>query len=685
MVIAVKHLRELASEKHATLLISLCILTVYGLSFYKRQASYTYWMQDIGEYVVEDVTAMSTRDAYWWLKMAKDMDEGKLGKGLIDPTKNYPDLATYPENPSLLAGFISFFKIFTNGNYYRAGLLLAPPLAGLFVFPLLLYCHILGFGASAILGGLIGSFSLSYYGRSAMGCVDTDLLNIFLPMSVSAFVVLINRNRTGRTNFLLALGAGTMMYLFNWWYQQPLFFAIYIFFLAIYISVIRLPRKQIICILIAFSLASGPIYVFQSLDSLKNFVSAFFFPRPTGQIVWPDMMPLTQEAQSLDFVTQVRVLYDFLPIVFAGFSGLLCLYILRWKQMVPITPLLLIGLWSLVGPTRFAMYLAPFIGVGLGVLIELVTRSTAEKFGFHPFVSLVFAVILMWAIFFTTINYSGYHYIPKPTVSAATTRAFLEIKRVVPKNAAMFSSWSYGYPLMEIGEFATYQDGSAHGGIRSTLIAKAMTSPHQEDMVALLSSLEEYGFEGLRSLILEKDLSGDQLVSIVFNHPADIKKDTVHILYTEEMIRVFAGLSSIGTWDFSRKTSNSMEYTNLHYFSEVNNIIICKEGRIDLNKGTIFDQTTIVPLKSALFIKDGYVISRFDYGPSKGVYLQILLKANNIPELQVLEEPLFKSNFNQQYILGNFDRRFFQEVYNRFPVARVLRVNKGANRTPSDG
>ena len=41
---------------------------------------------------------------------------------------------------------------------------LIPLLAGLFVFPLCFYFYRLGYGASAVLGGLVGSFSPAYYG-----------------------------------------------------------------------------------------------------------------------------------------------------------------------------------------------------------------------------------------------------------------------------------------------------------------------------------------------------------------------------------------------------------------------------------------------------------------------------------------------------------------------------------------
>jgi dolichyl-diphosphooligosaccharide--protein glycosyltransferase len=286
----------------------------------------------------------------------------------------------------------------------------------------------------------------------------------------------------------------------------------------------------------------------------------------------------------------------------------------------------------------------------------------------------------MLTVFFSTISYSAYHFIPGPVVPAATTQAILEIKRIVPKHSAMLTWWDYGYPLMEIGEFATYHNNGLNGKIRSTLIAKALTSPHQADIPALISNLETYGFKRLNKMVTEKNLSGEQLMEKVFNHPVNMTKDNIYVLYTDDMVKTFGNISTIGSWDFDKKTSDWKGYALLTYYSQANNVITFQGGRIDLTQGIIFEGAIAVPLLAVLFIEDGYVIDRMNYAADKGVYLQVLLKKNQIPRLQVLGEPVFRSNFNQQFILGNFDRRYFEEVYNNFPVARVLKVKPVAGQ-----
>ncbi len=50
------------------------------------------------------------------------------------------------------------------------------------------------------------------------------------------------------------------------------------------------------------------------------------------------------------------------------------------------------------------------------------------------------------------------------------------------------------------------------------------------------------------------------------------------------------------------------------------------------------------------------------------------MKGGKVYLVLVADDRLFWSNFNQQFLLGNYDRRYFEEVYNNFPAGRVLKV-----------
>ncbi|MFC1845006.1 STT3 domain-containing protein [Thermodesulfobacteriota bacterium] len=669
-------LQTFLRNNYIALLIFLAILVVYGLSSYKRQADYWYWLENSQDYVVENVTAMTTLDAYYWLKMARELDNGTLGKAT---TKGYPDLVplALKDKPGLLAKFISFGKNFTGGDYYRAGLLLVTVLSGLFIFPLFFYFQRLGFGASAVLGGLVGTFGHAYYDRTMMGRVDTDLLNTFFPLAVACFILPMTREKTLRANISLAVGAGLTMYLFTQWYQMPAFILVYLFVIALYLLLGRVHWKHIVPILLVYLLLSGPNNLLQIMGSIQTFIKAYISPPPTGHIAWPNILHTVAEAQTRSITMKLNMLHGFWPIVFAGFSGLIYLSFRRFRQMIPVTPVLILSAWAMTGPSRFVMYLAPFIGVGAGVLIELLMKYVGGKIRIRLLPLTLISISFMFVLFFSTARYTSFYQHTAPSIPADTTKALLDIKKIVPKNSAMFTPfWEYGYALMEIGEFATYHDGGLQGGIRSTLTAKAMTSKRQKEMVSLLSYLEDNGFKQLSSRIRKEKISADKMMEIVFNYPGNFQGENTYVLYLEKMIWKFSPMSYFGNWDFDKKKSDTMDYVELFCKSLVNNIITCSDGTINLARGLMNDGTVDIPLRAALFVNDGYVVDQKNYPRNEGYYLQVLMKKGKVYMTLVADERLFLTNFNQQFLLGNYDRRYFEEVYNNFPVARVLKVKR---------
>ena len=70
------------------------------------------------------------------------------------------------------------------------------------------------------------------------------------------------------------------------------------------------------------------------------------------------------------------------------------------------------------------------------------------------------------------------------------------------------------------------------------------------------------------------------------------------------------------------------------------------------------------------------MVERTDYDREDGYYLQVLMKNGKVLRILVADEQLFSTNFNQQYLLGYYDSRYFEEIYNDFPNARVYKVKK---------
>ena len=678
-------IKTLFSRHRKFLWLLFCITLVYGVSFYFHQSSYQYWMSHSKAYVVDDVVAMSGYDPYYWLKMARELDAGTIGIGRPEPTKAYPDgqRLAIDDTPSLLAEMISLARNFTEDNYYRAGLLLIPLLAGLFVLPLFFYFQRLGFAEAAIFGGLLTLFSPAYYDRVKMGRVDTDLLNVFFPLAISAFILPLNRERSWPANLGLAAAAGLMMQLFVRWYQQPSFIAGYAVVLLFYALLQRLPWRQILATTGVFLLCSGPGYVLEVFHSLQVFANAYIAPPPTGLIAWPNVLGVVTEAKGRGVLATLKLVHPFLPLIAIGCLGLAYLCLRYFRKMIPLAPLLALGGWSLVGPNRFAMYLAPLVAVGIGVVVQLAAQQLWRRLRFSELAASLATLMVLLGLFASATAYSGFPPPPKPAFTAETTRSLLEIKQRVPQHAAMFTPfWELGYGLMEIGDFATYHDGGLQGGMRTTLAAQAALAPDQGDMVSLLSYLEDHGFNQLAAKIRKDQLTSAQLLELVFDYPRPFSGEHVYVLYLEPMLWKTEGLSRFGTWDFDVRRSEPVHYYDIQCLTLEKAMLRCREGTVDLEQGRMNNGQADIAFKQALFVNNGYVVKQIDYPRDSEYYLQVLMNKGEIFRVLVAGKRLFFSNFNQQYLLGRYDRRYFREVYNDFPRVRLLQVKQGSTAQP---
>ena len=67
----------------------------------------------------------------------------------------------------------------------------------------------------------------------------------------------------------------------------------------------------------------------------------------------------------------------------------------------------------------------------------------------------------------------------------------------------------------------------------------------------------------------------------------------------------------------------------------------------------------------------GQVAQVKHFSHHRGYTLQIMLdNPRQFSEVYLLEDDVFLSNFNQMFMLGNYDRNLFEETMNAFPLSR---------------
>ena len=137
------------------------------------------------------------------------------------------------------------------------------------------------------------------------------------------------------------------------------------------------------------------------------------------------------------------------------------------------------------------------------------------------------------------------------------------------------------------------------------------------------------------------------------------------------MTSKYGAISRIGSWDLKKGGSKPRGYQMLACNSINNKEMNCRGAKINLKTGKINNQA---PLRRIVFVRGGNILREQKFGHQSGYTLQIIISGQRILEVQLIDENVFRSNFNQMFLLGRFDKNIFEETYNAFPFSRLYRV-----------
>ncbi|MFL2809066.1 MAG: hypothetical protein ACJ0DG_08440, partial [bacterium] len=164
--------------------------------------------------------------------------------------------------------------------------------------------------------------------------------------------------------------------------------------------------------------------------------------------------------------------------------------------------------------------------------------------------------------------------------------------------------------------------------------------------------------------------SPEALLTAVRN-PKHKPWDPIYLFFTADMTGKYGAISKLGSWDIVSGGSKPRGYQNLACNKITNEEMSCRGAKIDLKAGKINNQ---VALKRMVFIRDGQVLREQAFGHAQGYTLQLLVAGKQIVEVQLIDEVVFRSNYNQMFLLGRYREDLYEETYNAFPFSRLYRV-----------
>lgn len=779
-------------RKYNSFLFAGVLLFCFLISVGFRYQQFETWKQTPETYFVGERPMMTTLDAPFYLRWAREYNEGTFGQ------KNF--LENYPANTEnirdrsitqkfrdpqkissasasstqlsssgtleinyldlpLISSIIAFLAPFFNYNYYLTGTLLIPVLASLFILPLGIYFFRIGVPASGLLGGLIGTFSSAYYMRTSIGRIDTDMLNLFFPILAALLILLAGKAKTELNVLLYSVGAGLSLLLFHWWYPKAAFTLSFYIVLILSLFVHKIRFRTILLSSILFVVCAQPATLIKGSGSISGQMSRYFYIEKetlgtlneniTATASFPNTMTTISEVNKVPIDVVLKRVLSNLIFSWTGFIAFFGLAVIRWRVLLPLTPVLALGLFSILSSNRFIMFLAPFIGIGLGWFLQLVvempfyvlaqrrkdakkTNSAAKKTnprskgieekgkGLKTKSSL-WVKLITWfptdyyanreatkgtktvrlneqisakegskntynndtdvgwwnwgrqgvlylgmGFFFWLISgQTAISFVPRPSIHTGLYATFLEAKKKVPEDSVLLTWWDYGHTLIDLG-FSTFHDGGSQFSPKTYFIARSLISPDQDELFDITQYLATEGNRG----ITENNTSPEALLKAVRN-PTIKPLDPIYLFFTADMTGKYGAISKLGSWDIVKGGSKPRGYQNLTCNKITNEEMTCRGAKIDLKVGKINNQ---VALKRVLFIRDGKVIREQKFGHTQGYTLQMLVSGNQIVGVQLIDEEVFKSNYNHMFLLGLYRKDLYEEIYNAFPFSRLFKV-----------
>lgn len=683
-----KKIQSFATERFLLPLPAfLALLTLaFALTAGLRYKQIHEWQKNPQANFASGTPIMTSYDAYYWLRWAREIRDGTFISQAPDKLRNYPDGDAKPRVPAV-SHLLAFVSQFTGRSVYDTGFYLVPLLSALFVFPLGLYARKMGYPLAGLVASATAGVATEYFLRTSIGRIDTDSLNLFFPLLIAYFTFLSASDRTAKALIHAAL-AGLAARFFHIWYEHAFFLALSLGTLILHLGLSRVRPRLIALAAVVFIVAANPVFVSSGVVDLAKRAAPSLFIAP------PESIPVTAAEKTPNALANITELSkmgfeDTLELVFqkSRFSAavlalFVALALINWRRLMPVLPLFLLGLFAFTRSRRFAMYLAPFAGLGLGfgwvlfinALIAVFDRKGTARRA-PTLIAVAGGIALIILILPRTIAF----HVPSPKVTGATYESLLRLKSKLPANATIWNFWNYGYLMTDVLERATYHDGAIPDSPKTVFVAASHATANERELYDIAAFVDSTGDQGINELVQKtKSLKAALRYAAIGKIP--LENDALHLVYLPNMITQYGSIFELGTWDFDKGKGRQPGLTRLDCRSYQNSKLDCatlnhrggkKRLVFDLQNGTANGS----PLLSKTFlVNKGYVAKETTYAPTHGPVLEIVIEDKKISHVLLLEETAFRTTFNQMYILGRYDQTLFEEVFNEFPLVRAYRL-----------
>jgi len=676
------------------------VLLCSAYASHLRLAQLAHWEREPQQYVASGIPMMTTLDAYYSLRIARLYAAGQFVPHAPVPARHYsrPEQADpndwydqrEPKTLPLLSGVIAVASPLFGGDIDKTALRLPALLSSLFMIPLFLCCWRLGAPAAGVLGGLTATFCIEYWQRTSLGWVDTDSLNLFFPWTVSWLILTMRAEQRRATLLFLSAAAGAVLYVYFLWYGKPGITLAYVVALAAHLLLAGVSWRRMLLCVVALVIFANPAQFANVVGSLLDFVKRYLWPAAAqapdvaAGLRFPQVWSTISEAQRLPWPDVLKRILGRADFVAIGLIAFIPFAVRRWRSMAALAPMLLLALLALVSSRRFIPYLAPFVGIGWGVIVSLLVKGVLSRLGGstqRPGVQTAVSFAGAIALFaFAFAPVSGSNFVPRPAIPAPVFGDLQTLGQRLPANSRVWTWWDYGFAIVDTTRFGVYHDGAAQYTPQTNVVAASFVNPDPRVMYDAIAFVDREGNRGIRRLAASAS-DFDDLLSRMRDERPKPEDVPIYVLYTPDMLlkypamRVLAAPRPDAT---AGPRSAGIRWLDCERI--VDDVLHCKGQRLDLRTGLaelIGNEPTRsepVQLRRAVLVEGGRVLREREYAATAPLTVEIVLHAGTVAAVYLLDEAAFTSNLNQMFVLGRYDNGRFEEAFNDFPYTRVFRV-----------
>ncbi|MFO0751914.1 MAG: STT3 domain-containing protein [Thermodesulfovibrionales bacterium] len=443
-------------------------------------------LREIGSVLTRE-NILATHDAFRFARFARELQTHTYPA--IDYLANIPDFAVNADPPPLLSLLAVWLSSLFPVRLEALFALLPPVLSVLFIIPFYFWTRTFA-GPHVFLGGaFLGTFNYLYFIRTRPGYFDTDCLILFFVFLIILCITYAARERENtRTSLFFVLLAGIAFKLFMWWYSLSLFGPLFTFSLCAGLIAFRHSKRDILLKTGVFLLIVNPFAVMmdQALF-LKDYVLGHVL-RMKAYEMSIDIYQHINENRPVGPNLFVLLTTENSATAGLGAAGLLLFLLRRFRSLLIPLPLILIGAASVKLGARYLIYLGPFLGMGLGYVVQLLAGFLEGRFPRRRTMIAPAGIVL---VLFLSFPAQRLYYESLPLFDERTYQNITALDSLTEKNSSVWSWWDYGNPIEYLSGRATYLDNTQFKPHKVYLVARSLLTEQEEKarrMIAFLTN-----------------------------------------------------------------------------------------------------------------------------------------------------------------------------------------------------